>query len=127
MLRPLARKPFAGLPAEVPVRTDHFRVRKLQCVMVDRRRSAHDCVKCWSISVGWPHFKAILRLPTKWFGVHDERLNAHRRCIRVHGDQFRMKRVEEKLQRGQPLLPVDDCTLLHGSNRVLHLLEHDGT
>ena len=36
-----------------------------------------------------------------------------------------MQRVEEELQRRQPLLPVDDRPFLHRPSRILHLLEHD--
>jgi hypothetical protein len=38
-----------------------------------------------------------------------------------------MKCIEKKLQSREPLLSVDDRSLLHCADRILHLLEHNGT
>ena len=37
-----------------------------------------------------------------------------------------MQRIEQQLQRRQPLLAVDDRPLLHLAGLLLHLLQHDG-
>ena len=38
-----------------------------------------------------------------------------------------MKRVQQELQRGQALLPVNNCALLHLAGLLLNLLEHHRT
>ncbi len=58
-------------------------------------------------------------------GIRHQRLDPHRRLQRLDRQKLCVQGVEKQLQRRQPLLTVDDRSLLHLARLLLNLLQHD--
>ena len=98
----------------------------LQGLVHDRVGRRHDFVESWSISVRGPPLETVFRLRTEATVVLDQVLDAPGRGAGADLKEFCMQGIEEDLQRGQPLLTVDNDALLQFSNSVLHMLQDDG-
>ena len=110
--------------AEEAVRFDHPLLAVANGVVVDGRLGAHDGIERRTIPVRRPDFEAVLGLRAKRLGIRDQRLDSHRRGQRPDRNQLCVQSVQEQLQGGQPLLTVDDGSLLHLPGLPLNLLQH---
>ena len=93
--------------------------------MVNRRCCAHNFVERGAITVGRPDFETVFRPRTERLCIRYKGFNASRRLQGLYCGQFRGQRVEQQLQCREPLLTINDGSLLHQARLVRHLLQHD--
>ena len=120
------QEPLASLLAEEPMGLDHSLAGEPDDAVVERRLGAHHGVERWAVAVRRPDLELILGPGPERLRVRHERLDPHCRRRSAHREQLDVQGVQQQLQRRQPLLAVDDRSLLHQPGRVLDLLQDDG-
>ena len=94
-----------------------------QAPVVHRKRRGHDLVECWPIPVRRPDFVTVFIGLAKSFVVLDQVFQAPGGGTGLDAMQLGVKRIEKDLQRGQPLLSVNDHPLLEFPDGILNMLQ----